>query len=176
MFHISSLSIGITLALYMISLFESSYANIVGCDAVNCPKDNYNRTQCVIGNTTALEIGIHSFNISLLSPQPLTWTLATQAVKNQGTTVERDFLLGSPPSTNLQVSVSPSRNLHSSRALFSSYSCSFKDYTHSYTWRHRVIKPLTGTNHVGHELVSHPSLFTLLRRSCQQASLPGNGS
>ncbi|KAL8848473.1 MAG: hypothetical protein Q9221_006524 [Calogaya cf. arnoldii] len=85
MFHISSLSIGITLALYMISLFESSYANI-----------------CVIGNTTALEIGIHSFNISLLSPQPLTWTLATQAVKNQGTTVERDFLLGSPPSTNLQ--------------------------------------------------------------------------
>lgn len=108
MFRTSLFSVGISLALVMVSLLESSHADIVGCDAVNCPLDKYNQTQCVIGNTTAHEIGISSFNSELLSPQPLTWTLAIQTVGNQGNTIERGFFLGSAPSTNLQVSVSPS--------------------------------------------------------------------
>ncbi|KAL9101494.1 MAG: hypothetical protein Q9163_003242 [Psora crenata] len=73
------------------------------CDAVNCPLDKNNKTQCVLGNTTFREIGISSFN-SPLSPQPLTWTVAVHAIKEQPNTFERDFFLGTPPSLNLSQS------------------------------------------------------------------------
>ncbi|KAL9049158.1 MAG: hypothetical protein Q9206_005659 [Seirophora lacunosa] len=95
MLHISSMSTSISLALVAISMVGSSYADIVGCDAVGCPLDKYNQTQCTFGNMTARIIGISTFNNSLLSPQPLTWTIGVQALEDQQTTVERDFFLGS---------------------------------------------------------------------------------
>ncbi|KAL8658873.1 MAG: hypothetical protein Q9202_007385 [Teloschistes flavicans] len=99
---ILSLSQRTSIVLAIASLFRSSWAEIVGCDAVDCPRDKYNETQCVIGNTTARAVGISSFNNELLSAQPLTWTVAIQALDDQQTIIERDFFLGVAPSTNLQ--------------------------------------------------------------------------
>ena len=118
MFRTSSFSIGASLALVIVSLFESSHADIVGCDAVDCPLNRFNQTQCVIGITTTREIGISSFNIGLLSSQPLTWTLTTQVIQNQGTTVERDFFLGMAPPNDLQVSAFPQQIFTGTRAVF----------------------------------------------------------
>lgn len=51
---------------------------------------------------TASAIGISTFNSLLSSPQPLTWTLSVQAISNQSNVFERDFILGKPPTVNLQ--------------------------------------------------------------------------
>ena len=81
-------------------LASSSYAQISGCDAVDCPTD-----QCILGNATAAALGILSFNTSL-SPQPLTWTLLVQALDAQQNLYERDFFLGTPRSLNLSKNTS----------------------------------------------------------------------
>ena len=86
-------------------LASSSYAQISGCDAVDCPTDNSGKLQCILGNATAAALGVLSFNTSL-SPQPLTWTLLVQALDAQQNLYERDFFLGTPPSLNLSESTS----------------------------------------------------------------------
>ena len=88
--------------LVSIILSHSSYAEIVSCDEAKCPTGSYNTPQCVLGNMTAGAIGISNFNSLLSSPQPLTWTLSVQAISNQNNVFERDFILGKPPTVNLQ--------------------------------------------------------------------------
>ena len=88
----------------------SSYAQISGCNAVDCPTAYNGDLQCVIGNATASAIGALSFNTSL-SPQPLTWTLIIQSPTSlhsqpQQELFERDFFLGTPPSLNLSQNTS----------------------------------------------------------------------
>ncbi|KAI4098005.1 MAG: hypothetical protein L6R37_006727 [Teloschistes peruensis] len=102
MMYSSSLTKGAYLALAVVSMFQASRANIMGCDAVDCPRDKYNETQCVIGNTTARAIGISSFTSELLSAQPLNWTVAVRPINNQQIVFERDFFLGKAVSTNTE--------------------------------------------------------------------------
>ena len=83
---------------YLLATF--SYAQLSGCDAVDCPTDQNGKSQCVLGNVTAAALGVLSFNASL-SPQPLTWTLIVQSLNSQQNLYERDFFLGTPPSLNL---------------------------------------------------------------------------
>ena len=83
---------------YLLATF--SYAQLSGCDAVDCPTDQNGKSQCVLGNATAAALGVLSFNTSL-SRQPLTWTLIVQSLNSQENLYERDFFLGSPPSLNL---------------------------------------------------------------------------
>jgi len=90
------------LILATIAFARISTAEISSCDAVNCPLDKYNQSQCVIGNSTASAIGIISVNSSLSTPQPLTWTLSVQLVTDHDDAFERDFFLGTPPSLKLQ--------------------------------------------------------------------------
>ena len=93
--------------LAMIAFSRTSTAEIFSCDAVNCPSDQYNQPQCVVGNSTARAIGITSVKSSLSTPQPLTWTLSVQLLNEQNNTFERDFFLGTPASLKLQ-QLSPS--------------------------------------------------------------------
>lgn len=81
-------------------LASSSYAQLSGCDAVNCPTDHSGKAQCALGNATAAALGVLSFNTSL-SPQPLTWTLIVQSLNAQQNLYERDFFLGTPPALKL---------------------------------------------------------------------------
>ncbi len=82
-------------------LASSSYAQISGCNVVDCPTDHSGQLQCVLGNATANALGVLSFNTSL-SPQPLTWTLVVQALEPaEQNLYERDFFLGTTPSLNL---------------------------------------------------------------------------
>ncbi|KAL9637201.1 MAG: hypothetical protein Q9164_002345, partial [Protoblastenia rupestris] len=97
----SSMSLPTTLVL--LSLTQFSIAQLSTCGAVNCPLDQYSRPGCVVGNTTASELGISSFTSSL-SPQPLTWTIAVQSVGGPLNTFERNFFIGTPPSLNLTAS------------------------------------------------------------------------
>lgn len=124
MMYSSSLTKGAYLALAVVSMFQASRANIMGCDAVDCPRDKYNETQCVIGNTTARAIGISSFTSELLSAQPLNWTVAVRPINNQQIVFERDFFLGKAVSTNTEVS------FHCTAKQSSSMACIFRRIHH----------------------------------------------
>lgn len=102
MVSVKSPSIHYSSILVSISLLHSSYAEIASCDQAKCPNGSYNTPQCVLGNMTASAIGISTFNSSLSSPQPLTWTLLVQAIRDGSNDFERDFILGKPPTLNLQ--------------------------------------------------------------------------
>lgn len=84
---------------------QTSKAQLVGCDAVGCPLNQYNRPQCEIGNLTAQEIGVANLSTSI-SPKPLTWTLSTSASSDPTNSSQevftRTFYLGTPPSLDLQ--------------------------------------------------------------------------
>jgi hypothetical protein len=85
----------------------SSKAQLVGCDAAECPLDQYNQPQCVIGNLTANEIGIANVSTSI-NAEPLTWTLSTSSstdpTNGSQLIFARSFYLGTPPSLDLQTS------------------------------------------------------------------------
>lgn len=86
------------------SLLSKSSAQLSGCTAAICPGGESGRPSCELGNLTSAAIGIASFNTSL-SMEPLSWTISVQDVRNQTRTFERDFLLGTPSSVNLQQSL-----------------------------------------------------------------------
>lgn len=78
---------------------------IQGCDLVSCPLDQYGRQYCPIGNITASNIGVTNFTTSL-SPEPFTWTTTLSSSDIQRnhslTAYERGYLLGLPPSLDLE--------------------------------------------------------------------------
>jgi hypothetical protein len=77
-------------------------AQLLGCDAVKCPVDEYRTAQCEIGNATLKAIGIVNVTTSL-DASPFTWTLGLQELKTNGTKpiFDRNFYLGTPPSLKL---------------------------------------------------------------------------
>ncbi|KAF1357552.1 hypothetical protein EJ07DRAFT_157552 [Lizonia empirigonia] len=86
--------------LLLLSFGSSAVAQLLGCDAVGCPVDEYRTPQCEIGNATLKAIGITNVT-TLLDSQPLTWTLGLQELKAAQPTFDRNFYLGTPPSVNL---------------------------------------------------------------------------
>lgn len=104
----SSLFVPRLAAPIILSFFAwSSKAQLVGCDAAECPLNQYNRPQCVIGNLTANEIGIANVSTAI-SSEPLTWTLSTSSSTDPTNSSQlmftRSFYLGTPPSLDLQTS------------------------------------------------------------------------
>ncbi|KAJ4993801.1 hypothetical protein SVAN01_00855 [Stagonosporopsis vannaccii] len=94
-----------TSALALTALLLSSSttsAQLLGCDAVGCPVDEYRRAHCEVGNATLKAVGIANVTTSL-SPAPLTWTLGLQELDNNGTQplFDRNFYLGTPASLKL---------------------------------------------------------------------------
>ena len=88
--------------------FSSSLTNaqLVGCDAVDCPPDlqNPSVSSCDLGGVNYYSLGIANFT-SALSPSPFTWTLGasqTDAPANSsGELWTRGFYLGAPPTVNM---------------------------------------------------------------------------
>lgn len=84
---------------------QTSKGQLVGCDAVGCPLNQFNRPQCKIGNLTSEEIGVANLSTSI-SPEPLTWSILTSDTTDptnhsQGI-FARSFYLGTPPSLDFQ--------------------------------------------------------------------------
>ena len=81
-----------------------SDAQLVGCDAVQCPTDQMGRNHCQVGEVLATVIGITNVSTTF-EPQPLTWTVSvssSEASANASLFVfTRDFWLGTAPSVNL---------------------------------------------------------------------------
>lgn len=121
------------LAILAFLLFSSAAtAQVVGCDAVGCPVDEYRTAQCEVGNATLKAIGIANVTTSL-DTQPFTWTLGLQEHKANGTTVsfDRNFYLGLPPSVQLNGAIGcalffdgVSVNLTATKGQEESFSCS----------------------------------------------------
>ena len=91
-------------------LLSHSAAQIAGCDAVNCPVNEYSNSICPVGNITAQAIGITNFSIPV-TDQALTWTITTESLKNDQNTFERDFFLGSPANLDLKARASSDTQL-----------------------------------------------------------------
>ncbi|KAH6633606.1 hypothetical protein C7974DRAFT_375667 [Boeremia exigua] len=92
---------GLTLAALLL-LQSTTTAQLLGCDAVNCPVDAYRTVQCSVGNATLKAIGIANLKTSL-GTQPLTWTLGLQELDTNSTqpSFDRNYYLGTPPSFQL---------------------------------------------------------------------------
>lgn len=95
-------------ALYAVYLALSSLrasAQLVGCDAVACPLNDYGFECCPIWNITAASIGIANFS-SALSPEPLTWATTVPSSAGPANSLlgvyQQGYYLGTPPSLNLQ--------------------------------------------------------------------------
>ena len=84
----------------ILSLSSGALAQLLGCDAVKCPLDDYRTPQCEVGNATLKAIGIANFTTSLDS-QPLTWTLGLEELNGTQPTFDRNFYLGTPSSLKL---------------------------------------------------------------------------
>jgi hypothetical protein len=80
-------------------------AQLVGCDAVICPLNDYGVEYCPIWNITATSIGIANFS-SALSPEPLTWTMTVSSSAGPANSLlgvyQQGYYLGTRPSLNLQ--------------------------------------------------------------------------
>jgi hypothetical protein len=85
---------------------NAAVAELLGCDAVNCPVDQYRTAQCTVGNATLKALGIANFT-SAVDTRPLTWTLGLQEsnIASNGSqaamALDRNFYLGTPPSLQL---------------------------------------------------------------------------
>ena len=86
--------------LLFLSFGSSALAQLLGCDAVGCPLDDYRTPQCEVGNATLKAIGIANVT-TLLDAQPLTWTLGLQELNGTQPTFDRNFYLGTPASLEL---------------------------------------------------------------------------
>ncbi|OQU93655.1 hypothetical protein CLAIMM_00137 [Cladophialophora immunda] len=86
-----------------VTLSRCVTAQVVGCEAVDCPADG-----CVVGNTTNLELGIANFTSGSLSPdQPLSWTVGIADIPHHNAVNDtwlRSYYLGTPPSLDLDQS------------------------------------------------------------------------
>lgn len=119
----------------LLSLFSSeALSEIVGCDAVGCPVDQYRVAQCELGNATLKAVGIANVTTTVDS-RPFTWTLGLQENQSgdDGTqaTFDRNFYLGTPSSVQLNYStgcalffegIAP--NLTAPKDKMDSFSCS----------------------------------------------------
>jgi hypothetical protein len=80
-------------------------AQLLGCDSVTCPLNEYGVEYCPIGNITATEIGVTNFSTAI-NPEPLTWTTtisSSASPTNSSLGVyQRGFYLGTPASLDLQ--------------------------------------------------------------------------
>lgn len=104
---LSSTTSASSLATLALLLFTSTTAaQLVGCDAVGCPVDDYRTAQCSVGNATLKALGIANVTTAL-DAQPLTWTLGLQEIKtpDANVTLDRNFYLGIPPSVQLNNTV-----------------------------------------------------------------------
>jgi len=79
-------------------------AQLLGCDAVGCPKGDGTASACPIANVTAEAIGTANFT-SAVSPDPLTWTVAfsnnISPTNTSADNLERNIYLGMPDSLDL---------------------------------------------------------------------------
>lgn len=98
--HTASASSLATLAFLLFS--STTAAQLVGCDAVGCPVDEYRNAQCEVGNATLKAVGVANVSTSL-DTQPLTWTLGLQELKtpNVNVSLDRNYYLGVPSSVQL---------------------------------------------------------------------------
>ncbi|KAF9700495.1 hypothetical protein EKO04_001233 [Ascochyta lentis] len=96
--HLHTTSFFGSAILLSIMFASAATAQLLGCDAVGCPVDEYRNAQCEIGNATLKAIGVANVT-SVLDSRPLTWTLGLQELKGNGTnpTFDRNFYLGTPP-------------------------------------------------------------------------------
>jgi hypothetical protein len=80
-------------------------AQLLGCDAIACPLNEFGVGYCPIGNITATELGVTNFSTAI-SPEPLTWTTTISSSADHANSslevYERGFYLGTPASLNLQ--------------------------------------------------------------------------
>lgn len=78
-------------------------AELLGCDAVGCPTNEYHVAQCKVGNVTLQALGITNVTTTL-DTKPLTWTVGFQEVPKDGEhpdaaiALDKNFYLGMPPS------------------------------------------------------------------------------
>lgn len=95
-------SSALALTALLLSSRSTASAQLLGCDAVGCPVDEYRRANCEVGNATLNAVGIANVTTSL-SREPLTWTLGLQELDNNGTapSFDRNYYLGTPPSLKL---------------------------------------------------------------------------
>jgi hypothetical protein len=100
---------GFTLAAVVIAMRISNNvvdAQLLGCDAVNCPQNQQNPLQslCNLDGIANIEIGITNFT-SAISPEPLTWTVGVSGLPDFANSTEqiwsRNFYLGTPPALNM---------------------------------------------------------------------------
>ncbi|RDL36635.1 uncharacterized protein BP5553_05987 [Venustampulla echinocandica] len=79
-------------------------SELLGCDAVGCPVDEYRIAQCKVGNATLKAVGIANVT-TIADTRPFTWTLGLQERPSAGNgpqiTFDRNFYLGTPPSLQL---------------------------------------------------------------------------
>ncbi|KAF1949402.1 hypothetical protein CC80DRAFT_497560 [Byssothecium circinans] len=91
--------------LLTLSSNKATAAELLGCDAVGCPEDQNQRTQCSVGNATLRVLGITNITTSL-DKSPITWTIGYNEGKKPGNdsvdTYDRNFYLGTPPSLQLK--------------------------------------------------------------------------
>ncbi|KAK8086753.1 hypothetical protein PG994_001727 [Apiospora phragmitis] len=76
---------------------------LLGCDAVGCPTNEYHVAQCKVGNATLQALGITNV-ITTLDSRPLTWTVGFQEAPKDGShpeaamALDKNYYLGTPPS------------------------------------------------------------------------------
>jgi len=81
-------------------LINHARAQLVGCDAVNCPSSG-----CVIGNVTNQDLGITSFTSDISPGHDLTWTMGLADIPHHNSindTWLKSYYLGTPPTLNLR--------------------------------------------------------------------------
>jgi hypothetical protein len=90
---------------YLVLSSLRASAQLVGCDAVICPLNDYGVEYCPLWNITATSIGIANFS-SALSPEPLTWTTTVSSSAGPANSLlgvyQQGYYVGTPPSLNLQ--------------------------------------------------------------------------
>ena len=95
-FHIHSLLLAAA------ALGQCAKAQLVGCEAVDCPANG-----CVVGSTTNLELGIANFTSGLSLDHNLSWTVGIADIPHHNAindTWLRSYYLGTPPSLDLKES------------------------------------------------------------------------
>lgn len=81
-------------------LSQYARAQLVGCEAVDCPADG-----CIVGSTTNLDLGITNFTTSLSLAHNLTWTVGLADTPHHNAvndTWMKSYYLGTPPSLDLK--------------------------------------------------------------------------
>ncbi|KAK7948492.1 uncharacterized protein PG986_009378 [Apiospora aurea] len=95
-----------SVALVPLLFQHDAVAELVGCDAVGCPTNEYHVAQCKVGNATLQALGITNVTTAL-DTRSLTWTVGFQEVPKDGSSsghpeaampLDKNFYLGAPPS------------------------------------------------------------------------------